>query len=589
MAKQQPRVDAVIVGLGWTGSIMGMELTDAGLNVLALERGADRTNEDFAYPKPADELEYGIRHTMMQKPKQSAVTIRRNLDERALPQRKLGAFLPGDGVGGAGAHWTGVLIRPTPTDLQLKTFADQAFEPGVLQEDMQIQDFGVTWDELEPHFTFFEKVCGQSGTTGNLNGSIKEGGDPFEGPRSEPYPLPALQDTQNTEMFEKAAKQLGYHPFPNPSANVSRAWTNPYGMQLGPCNYCGFCSRYGCLNYSKASPQTCILNALKQRSNFAYRTNANVTRVELAPDGKTATGVTYIDDNGEEIFQPADMVILASYSLNNVRLMLNSGIGQMYDPIARTGTVGRNYAYQIGGGINLYFDDIEFNPFATAGATGKMFNDFSPGNFDSAQYGFIGGAKMHSSQASGTPIKTPLPKNAPKWGQGYKDALQKYYGHHMKLSMTGSVMSYRSNMLDLDPTWKDPYGMPLLRMTFDWKENEHRLSRFMRDRLSEIADILKPDYRDEGFQLEGSHFKVTSYVSTHNVGGAVMGTDPSNSALNRYLQSWDVHNVFVPGGNAFPQNFQANPTDLIGALTYWSAKKIREDYLKNPGPLMSRS
>jgi gluconate 2-dehydrogenase alpha chain len=76
-------------------------------------------------------------------------------------------------------------------------------------------------------------------------------------------------------------------------------------------------------------------------------------------------------------------------------------------------------------------------------------------------------------------------------------------------------------------------------------------------------------------------------VSTHNVGGAVMGDTPKDSSLNKYLQSWDAHNVFVPGGNAFPQNFQSNPTGMIGALTYYSAKAITEQYIKSPGPLVA--
>ena len=65
-----------------------------------------------------------------------------------------------------------------------------------------------------------------------------------------------------------------------------------------------------------------------------------------------------------------------------------------------------------------------------------------------------------------------------------------------------------------------------------------------------------------------------------------MGDNPRTSALNRYLQSWDVPNVFAPGANAFPQNNGYNPTGLVGALTYWSARAIRERYLKNPGGLV---
>ncbi|MFP3693711.1 GMC family oxidoreductase, partial [Burkholderia sp. SIMBA_048] len=80
--------------------------------------------------------------------------------------------VPGTGVGGSGLHWTGVLIRPTPTDLKLKTYADQAYKKGQLEDGMQVQDFPFTWDEIEPYYDFFDKVCGLSAKTGNLRGKI---------------------------------------------------------------------------------------------------------------------------------------------------------------------------------------------------------------------------------------------------------------------------------------------------------------------------------------------------------------------------------------------------------------------------------
>jgi gluconate 2-dehydrogenase alpha chain len=76
------------------------------------------------------------------------------------------------------------------------------------------------------------------------------------------------------------------------------------------------------------------------------------------------------------------------------------------------------------------------------------------------------------------------------------------------------------------------------------------------------------------------------YQSTHNIGGAVMGTDPKTSAVNRYLQAWDVANVFVVGASAFPQNASKNPTGPVGALAFWAAEAIRDKYLKSPGPLV---
>lgn len=588
MAKTNPPVDVVMVGLGWTSSIMGMELTEEGLSVLALERGEDRdTVPDFAYPKMADELTYGVRYQLMQRPAKSTLTVRHNVGDMAVPYRHLGSFLPGDGVGGAGTHWNGHTWRPQPEELRLRSYVEENFGADIIPDEMTIQDFGVSYDELEPFFDWFEKVAGISGKAGNLNGEIQEGGNPFEGWRSSEYPMPPLARTYNDVLFADMARSEGYHPFPLPAANASVAYTNPYGMQLGPCNFCGFCERYGCLNYSKSSPQTCILDALKRRENFSYRSNSEVLRVELDSDGERATGVTYVDADGNEVFQPADLVILGAYSLHNVHLMLLSGIGTPYDPVSGEGVVGKNYAYQMNGGSTLYFNDREFNPFIGAGANGEIINDFGVEQIDFGQEGFIGGSYINAAMTNGQPIRNmPLRSNAPSWGVGWKEAVQETYGHTMTIGSHGSNMAYRDCYLDLDPNYTDDHGRPLMRMTFDWKDNDVRMTQFMKQKIDALSKALGPDDYKLSFKDFDSRYDVRPYQTTHNVGGAIMGTDPATSALNRYLQSWDVHNVFVMGASAFPQNLQYNPTGLVGALTYWSAKAIREQYLPNPGPLV---
>ena len=82
-------------------------------------------------------------------------------------------------------------------------------------------------------------------------------------------------------------------------------------------------------------------------------------------------------------------------------------------------------------------------------------------------------------------------------------------------------------------------------------------------------------------------YTIVPYQSTHNTGGAIMGADPATSALNKYLQSWAVPNVFVVGASAFPQNGGYNPTGTVGALAYWALEAIRKRYLERPGPLAS--
>ena len=102
---------------------------------------------------------------------------------------------------------------------------------------------------------------------------------------------------------------------------------------MGKCTYCGYCEWFACGNYSKASPQTTILPVLLAKKNFSYRPECDVTRVNLDASGKRATGVTYIDANGNEFEQPADLVVLCAFAYHNVHLLLLSGIGKPYDPV----------------------------------------------------------------------------------------------------------------------------------------------------------------------------------------------------------------------------------------------------------------
>src|ERR1700733_4184799 len=192
---------------------------------------------------------------------------------------------------------------------------------------MTIQDYPVSFEELEPHFDHFEKVCGVSGVAGNLRGTVQPHGNPFEGPRSDEFPTPPLPAIYAAQLFEKASAQLGYRSFPIPAANSSVAFTNPYGVRLGPCNLCGYCERFGCFLYSKASPQTTILPMLADRANLEGRTGAYVTRIQQDAPKKRATGVIYIDENGEQLEQPADLVVLCAFQMHNVRLLLLSKIG----------------------------------------------------------------------------------------------------------------------------------------------------------------------------------------------------------------------------------------------------------------------
>jgi gluconate 2-dehydrogenase alpha chain len=585
MAEKLASVDVLLIGFGWTGAILGQELTETGLKVLALERGQWRdTSTDFAPTFAQDELRYYWRHALFQPPAHETLTMRNNVSQTALPMRRLGSFLPGINVGGAGVHWNGQTWRFLPSDFVARTHNLQRYGKDAIPDNMTIQDWGVTYEELEPHYDKFEYLCGISGTAGNLKGQIRDGGNPYEGPRQREYPNPAMDMTLPPTLFAQAAKSLGHKPFPQPSANMSRAYTNPLGVQLGPCTYCGFCEKFGCGNYSKASAQTTILPVLMRKPNFELRTEAEVTKINLDSTGKRAVSVTYVDAAGREFEQPAELIILTAYILHNVRLLLLSKIGKPYDPATGEGVIGKNYAYQITSSVNVFFDDKILNPFIGAGSHGMVVDDYNGDNFDHSGLGFIGGGYIANIQTGARPIEThPVPDGTPKWGSQWKKAVAQNYLRSMSLATHGAVMSHRGNYLDLDPTYRDVYGRPLMRLTFDFTDNEHRMSDYITDRLTDIAKAMKP--REIKVNKRKGSWDVVPYQTTHNTGGAIMGTDPKTSAVNRYLQSWDVTNLFVVGSNAFSQNPGYNPTGTVAALAYWCADAIRNRYLKSPGLL----
>jgi gluconate 2-dehydrogenase alpha chain len=236
--------------------------------------------------------------------------------------------------------------------------------------------------------------------------------------------------------------------------------------------------------------------------------------------------------------------------------------------------------------VNVFFDNDKYtNTFIGAGALGMGVDDFNGDNFDHSNLGFIGGGYIALWTTNGRPIEThPTPEGTPRWGAKWKKAVKDNYLHQCSVSTHGAVMSHRNNYLDLDPFYRDIHGRPLMRMTFDFTENEHRMSDYLTDRAAEIARAMDP--REIKVNRRHGAYSIVPYQTTHNTGGTMMGSTPKDSVLNTYLQSWDVHNLFVMGAGAFPQNPGYNPTGTIGALTYRSAHAIRTQYLKNPGPLV---
>ena len=123
-----------------------------------------------------------------------------------------------------------------------------------------------------------------------------------------------------------------------------------------------------------------------------------------------------------------------------------------------------------------------------------------------------------------------------------------------------------------------------MRMTYDFTPNDRAMAAHLTERVVAIAKGMGG--REIKVEDREGPYDSMPYQTTHNTGGTIMGTTPANSVVNRYLQSWDVPNLFVMGAGVFPQNAGYNPTGTVAALAYWAADAIRTQYLRNPGPLV---
>ena len=445
-------------------------------------------------------------------------------------------------------------------DPTLRTRYETRYGKAAIPTDMPLQDWGTTYGELEPYHDLFEQLFGLAGKAGNIKGVLQPGGNPFEAPRRGEYPQKPLEMSEAQIIFQQAAQNLGYRPFPQPAANSPQDYVNPDGQRLGQCQYCGHCERFVCEAHAKASPDILLYPMLRSRSGFEIRTQAHVLHIDYDRRAKRATG--------GEIPRPEFR--------RGVRAAGgHRGDGGIHDeqhqaaaakwnrralqPNYRKGSLGKNFCYQTCSGVDVFFKDRWINPFLAAGASGTVIDEFNNDNFDHSGLPFLGGASISASVCNGRPIRSrSTPPGTPRWGTAWKKATADWYAHSFSVGAQGTCYPHLENFLDLDPDYTDAFGRPLLRMTFDFRENELRMSDWVTRKTGEICKAMSPDIMGEVAGYEGA-FDTRDYQTTHVTGGTIMGAEPRSSVVSPHLQHWDAQNVFVVGASVYPHNSGYNP------------------------------
>ena len=568
------KADVVIVGAGAAGGILAAELGKAGMKVIALERGPRLTTLDF---EPHDELRYFQRQDLRPKLKRDPVTWRPNANARAGVVQQLNN---GNQAGGGTVHYGSVSWRFHEDDFRVRSNTVARYGEKALPEGSSVADWPLSYAELEPFYDRAERDIGVSGKAGNLQGKKIDGGNVFESPRQRDYPLPALRVDQCGVTMEAACRKLGYHPFSTPRAIVSE----PYNGRPG-CTYCGFCQAFGCHVGAKSSILVTKLPEADKTGNFKLITGATCHRVNTDNSGK-ATGVSYYGPDRSDNTIEAELVILAPFIYDNVRLLLLSKTEKFPNGLANSsGHVGRHIMAHIGARAFAAFDDRHINIYMGPSAQKHTIDDFNADNFDHKDLNFIRGAQISAGPAGleGGPIGAATsmnpPPGVPRWGAGYRDFLAQYYTRHTAITGQTENLAYADQTIDLDPNVRDQWGLPAPRITYDWRRpNERARVEFIQQKMLEIARAMGAAHAWLAPLGNGA-------PGAHHQGGTRMGSDPKNSVVNKYSQSWDIPNLFVVGSSTFPTMSGFNPTLTIQAVAFLAADAIvNRPIRKHPGP-----
>ena len=559
--------DVVLVGLGAAGGVAALPLAQAGWKVVGLEACGWLSPRDFV----ADELRNNFRgwpHSV-QKANREIPTVRPDAAAATEPRATIHPMM--NGVGGTSVHYWAQSWRLNPWDFKVRSETIRRYGPRALPPGCTVEDWPLSYEELEPYYDKVEYEIGVSGKAGNVNGQIDPRGNIFEGPRRREYPMPALRGSGFSDHMAKAAKDLGWRPFPGPAAINSREYSGRPG-----CLYHGYCSRGGCPVSAKNSTAVTTIPKAQATGNLKVVTHAHVTALAAGSDGRV-TGVSYLRE-GKEYFQPARVVLLSSYTYENVRLLLLSKSRVYPNGLSNNhGQVGKHFlahaqGYLEMGGVMALFP-FDLNTWYGLPAQGTAIDDWADDNFDHTGVGFIGGSNLwiHTERR---PIEAASMHTfglAPKWGSPWKAFIKENANRWATAYTQTSTFPYEDHYLDLDPAVKDPLGFPVCRVTYRLRENEKRGLLFAQDKV------------EQWFKAAGA-IRVVKFppidwaLSTHAYGGTRMGDQPETNVVDRWGFSHEAPNLGILGASVMGTSGAHNPTLTVQALAWRTAEHLVQNW-----------
>ncbi len=535
-------VDFVIVGSGAAGGVLAKELSQSGFQVVVLEQGQWRSEEDFSH----DEFDVLFNGGLAGGEDQAGTQTFRQSDEEEAEERD--GFQPAwyaRTVGGSSVHFSANFWRFRPLDFKEKTLLGPI-------SGTSFEDWPISYEELEPYYTKVDWEIGVSGAPG-----------PFDPPRSKPYPLPPMPVKSSGVLFEKGAKKIGLNPQVAPVAILSK----PYRGRAS-CVNCGFCMGFGCETGAKSSSLSAMIPLAMASGRCELRSDCTVYRLQTNDKGRVDE-VLYLDKDGKQRSQRAKAVIVSANGLETPRLLLMSESPRFPQGLANSsGLVGKNLMFNSHAAVNATFEH-QLNEYKGIQCT-RISHDFYETD---PRRGFYGGGGL-----DGRPLFLAMPifysqlfppSDMPRWGQDFKEYLADSFTRSMTVVGATTSLAMESNNVTLDPTVRDRYGLPAARMTYLDHDDDLAMGRFLQGKaidMMEAAGARKVVAKESG----------PTTVSAHLMGTCRMGNDPATSVVDRYHRSHDVPNLFICDGSSFVTSGRGQPTMTIQALAFRAADHIAE-------------
>lgn len=532
-------VDFVIIGSGSAGGIMAKELAVNGFSVVVMEQGPFRTAKDFTHDALSvfvfEELQGGGNDFSQQ-------TFRHDeTDTAELPQQRSPAFYA-QGVGGSSVHFTANFWRLRESDFKERSLLGP-------MSGTNFADWPISYDEIEPYYSRVDWEIGVSGAPG-----------PDDSYRAKPFPMKPFPIKSSGVLMERGANKLGWSVQPEPHAVLSE----PFNGRPA-CINCGFCMGFGCEADAKSSTLAAMIPDAIASANCEIRAECAVYRIGTN-DGR-ADEVFYYDPEGNQRSQKARAVIVSANGAETPRLLLNSATEQHPDGLANSsGFVGRNLMLNSHSSVQALFEH-PLNDYKGVQVS-RITHEFYETD---PKRGFYGGGGIDTRPfIAAVPLLFSISgvrPDGPTWGAEYKANLEHDFTRSMFWFASGTSIAQDRNNITIDPSHKDKWDRPSIRMTYRDHDDDMALAKFLQERsmqLSAAAGATHSWALPIEVQSGGAHL----------LGTCRMGDDPESSVVDKYHRSHDVPNLFICDGSSMVTSGRGQPTMTIMALAFRASEHI---------------